>query len=150
MNPQELKDPQPRRSTLPLWLAAILVVALLALAGFWIARQNAPAAAGLPDTVTVAEAAQMRAEGVYMVDVRTPAEYEAGHIEGVPLIPIDELASRLDEVPKDQPVVFVCQSGGRSARARDLARDAGYTQVTSMDGGMGEWQAQNLPFVTGK
>ncbi len=150
MNPPELQNPQPRRSALPLWLAAIMVVALLALAGFWIARQSAPAAEALPDSVSVAEAAQMRAEGVYMVDVRTPAEYESGHIEGVPLIPVDELASRLDEVPKDQLVIFVCAAGGRSARARDIARDAGYTQVTSMDGGMAEWQAQKLPFVTGK
>ena len=84
------------------------------------------------------------------MDVRTPAEYEQAHIPDVPLIPVAELPDRLSEIPSDQPVVFVCQSGGRSAQARDIARQAGYENVTSMAGGMLDWQAANLPTVSGK
>lgn len=145
---------EPASNTQPksrmVWAIAILVWLVLAAAAFVIYRQLQPAVAQVPDTVTVAQAAELRETGAYFVDVRTPEEYQQVHIPDVPLIPIDELPERLNEVPKDRQVVFVCAAGGRSARARDLAREAGYTQVTSMDGGMTEWQAQNLPVVTGE
>ena len=148
-NPEQQLQEDSRRS-FPRWLIGLLVVILLAAAGFAIAQQIGPKAAPAPDVVSVTEAARLREAGVKLIDVRTPAEYEQAHIPDVAWIPIDELPDRLNEVPKDQQVIFVCQSGVRSARARDLAREAGYTQVTSMEGGMGEWQTQNLPVVSGK
>lgn len=148
-NPEQNLQEDSRRS-IPRWLVGILVLMLLAAAGFAIAQQIAPKAAPAPDVVSVTEAARLRDEGVTLIDVRTPAEYEQAHIPDITWIPIDELPNRLSEVPKDEQVIFVCQSGVRSVRARDLAREAGYTQVTSMEGGMGEWQTQNLPVVTGK
>lgn len=150
MQPSQDPSSQPRPASRRLWLIAILVWVLLAAAAFAVYRQLQPAAAQITDSVTVTEAAEMREAGVYFVDVRTPEEYAQVRIPNVPLIPIDELPQRLNEIPKDREVVFVCAAGGRSARARDLAREAGYTLVTSMDGGVSEWQAQNLPVVTGE
>lgn len=144
------EPPAQQSNSKRLWLIAVLIWVVLAAAAFAIFRQLQPAAASVPDTVTVAEAAQLLEDGAYFVDVRTPEEYEQVRIPDVPLVPIDELPGRLNEIPKNRTVVFVCAAGGRSARARDIARQAGYTLVTSMDGGVGEWQVQNLPVLTGK
>jgi rhodanese-related sulfurtransferase len=150
MNQPDQNSQANQRRFLPRWLIGILVLLLLAGAGYAIAQQSLPKAAPAPDVVSVTETARLRDEGVTLIDVRTQAEYEQAHIADIIWIPIDELPNRLKEVPKDEQVIFVCQSGVRSERARDLARQAGYTQVTSMQGGMGEWQAQNLPVVSGK
>jgi rhodanese-related sulfurtransferase len=154
----------------------LLVVALLAVAGCAPATPAAPAvpialpataaadstilpavgnssaavsAAPLPDEISVAEAAAKRDAGAFMLDVRTPEEWSEYHIPGATLIPLDQLESRLNEVPKDKEVVVVCRSGNRSKPGRDALKAAGYTQVTSMAGGLKEWQAANLPTVTG-
>ncbi|HEY9088501.1 MAG TPA: rhodanese-like domain-containing protein [Anaerolineaceae bacterium] len=150
MNNTEQSQNEVRESTFPRWLIAVFVLALLAAAGVFAYEQFAAPTPQLADTVSVQEAAALREQGVYFVDVRTPAEYEQAHIPDVPLIPVAELPDRLSEIPRDQPVVFVCQSGGRSAQARDIARQAGYENVTSMAGGMLDWQAANLPTVSAK
>ena len=59
-------------------------------------------------------------------------------------------ASRLSEVPKDRQVVVYCRTGNRSAQGRDILKNAGYTLVTSMAGGITQWQAQGLPVITGQ
>lgn len=64
--------------------------------------------------------------GAFLLDVRTPEEFAEGHVEGATNIPVDALAERLADVPKDHDVVVYCRSGGRSARAASLLREAGY------------------------
>jgi phage shock protein E len=111
---------------------------------------SAPAAAApLPDTVSIAEAAAKREAGAFILDVRTPEEWNDYHIPGSTLIPLDQLENRLNEVPKDKEVVVVCRSGNRSQPGRDILKSAGFTQVTSMSGGLKEWKAAGLPTVTG-
>ncbi len=74
-----------------------------------------------------AEARQLVAQGATLLDVRTPGEFRAGHIEGAKLIPVQELGSRIAEVgSRDVPVVVYCRSGNRSATAARMLRDAGY------------------------
>ena len=114
-----------------------------------VAVQAPAATAPLPDTISVAEAAAKRDAGVFILDVRTQDEWNQVHIPGANLIPLDQLGSRLNEVPKDKEVVVVCHSGNRSKQGRDILKQAGYTQVTSMAGGMNAWQAASLPTVTG-
>ena len=60
---------------------------------------------------------------VFLVDVRQPDEFhgELGHIPGARLITLDTLSDHMDELPKNQTVVFVCRSGGRSARAHSVS-----------------------------
>jgi rhodanese-related sulfurtransferase len=65
------------------------------------------------------------------------------------LIPLDELKSRLAEVPVDQDVLIICRSGNRSGQARDLLRAAGLKRTTSISGGINAWVAKGLPVVSG-
>jgi rhodanese-related sulfurtransferase len=109
----------------------------------------ATTAATLPLEVSVADAATLRDDGAFVLDVRQPDEWTAGHIEGATLIPLGELAARVAEVPRDRDVVVVCRSGNRSAQGRDILLGAGYASVTSMAGGMNDWTGSGLPAVTG-
>jgi rhodanese-related sulfurtransferase len=107
------------------------------------------AGAALPLEVSVANAAALRDGGAFILDVRQPDEWAAGHIPGATLIPLAQLASRLSEVPIDRDVVVVCRSGNRSAQGRDILLGAGHAAVTSMAGGMNDWTGSGRPIVTG-
>jgi phage shock protein E len=74
-------------------------------------------------------------QGAAVVDVRTPAEYEAGHYKGATNIPLQELQSRLTEMgDKSMAIVVYCASGMRSARAAAILAAAGFTDVTDAGG----------------
>jgi len=145
----------PRR----LLVATLVLIAAAGLAGCGgsaatqtppISAPAAPAAAtALPLTVSVSQAAQMRDDGAFVLDVREPDEWAAGHIADATLIPLGQLPTRLSEVPQDQPIVVVCRSGNRSAQGRDILLGAGFQSVTSMAGGMNDWAAAGLPVTTG-
>ena len=77
---------------------------------------------------------------VLLIDVREPEEYQAGHIPGAVLMPLRELPSHLDEIPKDKTVVAVCRSGNRSAKAADFLRQTGFDNIHNMQGGMLAWE----------
>jgi rhodanese-related sulfurtransferase len=79
---------------------------------------------------------------VELVDVRSRAEFEGelGHIEGSKLVPLDELRNRVDEISTTRPVVFICQTGKRSAMAATILRKAGRAQVANLAGGMVRWR----------
>jgi rhodanese-related sulfurtransferase len=83
-----------------------------------------------------------------IVDVRTSEEFqgELGHLKHSVLIPLDELRDRLKEIPDDKPVVFVCQSGMRSAMAAQILTDAGHKKVANIPGGLIHWARLALPF----
>jgi rhodanese-related sulfurtransferase len=113
------------------------------------ASPGAAAPSALPAEVDTATARQLQESGAFVLDVRQPDEWAAGHIEGATLIPLGDLPARLGEVPADQQVVVVCRSGNRSAAGRDILLSAGRTGVTSMAGGMNDWTAAGYPVVTG-
>jgi phage shock protein E len=87
--------------------------------------------------VTGGEAHALVAAGGTLLDVRSAEEFAAGHLEGAVLVPVDELAGRLAELPRERPVVVYCRSGGRSARAAAILGEAGYG-VHDL-GGMSSW-----------
>lgn len=134
----------------PVWGWIALGVALIVVAAFAFLQQPQPAVASLPAEVSVARAAELRDQGAFILDVREPEEWNQLHIPEATLIPLGELSTRLNEVPKDREVVVVCRSGNRSAQGRDILLDAGFTDVTSMAGGMNQWQTQGLPIATGQ
>jgi phage shock protein E len=78
--------------------------------------------------------------GAKVVDVRTPDEFRDGAYPGAVNIPLQDLARRLAEVPKDKPVVLYCASGARSGMAARLLRQAGYGDVLNA-GGLGDMPA---------
>jgi phage shock protein E len=79
---------------------------------------------------------------LFVLDVRTPEEYAAGHVPGAVNVPHDQLASRLAEVPKDKDVVVYCRTGRRSALAADVLAANGYKRVSQLEGDMQAWVAR--------
>ena len=78
-------------------------------------------------------------EGAVLLDVRSEEEYQAGHLPGAILIPHDQLATRMDELPlRSQAIVVYCRSGGRSARAKSVLTQRGYDRVMNL-GGIQDW-----------
>lgn len=89
--------------------------------------------------VTSQQARQLVEAGARLVDVRTPAEFAAGHIPGAVNIPLQQLDSRLSELePKEQAVVLYCRSGNRSGTAARLLKSAGFAAVHDL-GPMSRW-----------
>ena len=137
----------------PSWLRWVIMAALalivVALAGGLYLRRSGDTVKSFPAEINVDEAYRLYSEGTFLLDVRTQEEWDEYHVPGTTSIPLDELSSRLDEVPTDQTVVVICRSGNRSQQGRDILEQAGYEQITSMSGGLKAWQAQGYPIVTG-
>lgn len=76
-----------------------------------------------------------------LIDVRQPEEYQGdlGHIPASQLIALDMLSERIQEIPKNKTIIFICRSGNRSARAASFALDMGYQDVYNLKGGMILW-----------
>ena len=72
---------------------------------------------------------QLIANGALIVDVRTPGEYSTGHIKGSKNIPLDRLSSQFSKFKKDQVIITCCASGMRSASAKGILKNAGFTNV---------------------
>ena len=89
---------------------------------------------------------RLKAEPVpFLLDVREPWEYQAGHVPGARLIPLGELEQRVTEVPRDQPVLAICHSGQRSLAAAGYLQQLGYTSVSNVDGGTAAWIERGYP-----
>jgi rhodanese-related sulfurtransferase len=93
--------------------------------------------------VDVAEAKDMLGDdGVVVIDVREPHEYQAGHLPDATLIPVNSVFARREELPKDKKIVFVCAVGQRSALAAEMAAAAGLPadHLYTLDGGTDAWR----------
>lgn len=115
------------------WIETALVVAVIV---GWLALRRL----GL---IGAAEAQRWLAEGAVVVDVRSPAEFAAGHVTGAINVPLGELNARIGQaVPdKSRPLLVHCLSGGRSALARRSLLSQGYTRVQNL-GSLG--RARNI------
>jgi hydroxyacylglutathione hydrolase len=102
---------------------------------------------GHVDTLSVHDLAKERPTGT-LLDVRTPGEWNAGHVEGAVHVPVGELPNRLGEVRRGQPVQVICGSGYRASIAASLLKRAGYDAVANVVGGMSAWKAAGLPTTT--
>jgi rhodanese-related sulfurtransferase len=74
-----------------------------------------------------------------VVDVREPWEFELCRIDGSVSIPLGEIATRTDELPRERPLVLVCHHGGRSQHAAMLLAGAGFKDVHNLTGGVESW-----------
>ncbi len=82
-----------------------------------------------------------------VIDVRTPSEWAAGHIEGSMNLPLTHLKERIDEVPRDRKVAVHCAGGYRSSIAASLLKQHGITNVVELAGGIAAWEAVKLQVV---
>jgi hydroxyacylglutathione hydrolase len=90
---------------------------------------------------------KLRSSTPYVLDVRSPKEWQAGHIAGAIHVPGGDLQKRLDEIPKNAEIYVICGSGYRSSVATSILERAGYTRAINVVGGMGAWMGQQLPTV---
>lgn len=85
----------------------------------------------------------------FLLDVREPHEFAAGHIQAAVLIPLGQLAGRLAELPSDREILCICRSGARSLSATRQLQAAGYRAV-NLAGGMLAWSDAGLPVARGQ
>jgi len=123
------------------WLWIVLGIGVLAVAAFFLFRPVASA----PSEISVTQAYEKFQQGAFFLDVRSQDEWNQVHISKSILIPLDQLSSRLDEVPKDQDVVVICRSGVRSKAGITILHEAGYTRAVCMTGGLLAWKAAGYP-----
>jgi len=88
------------------------------------------------------------ADDAYLLDVREPEEWTAGHAPGAHHLPMMEIPARMAEVPTDIEVVVVCRSGGRSGQVVSYLMANGWDNVRNLDGGMQVWAASGREVVS--
>jgi rhodanese-related sulfurtransferase len=81
----------------------------------------------------------------FLLDVREPWEYAQGRVPGARLLPLGELEDRVDEVPRDRPVLAICHSGQRSLAAAAFLLSLGYADVSNVEGGTSAWIERGFP-----
>jgi len=137
---------QPKKNNLLLW--GVIALLVLGLSAVWLTSRGTAAASGYPREISMEEAAAKRDSGAFLLDVRQPEEWNEFHVPGSTLIPLGELASRVDELPRDQEILVVCRSGNRSEEGRNILIQAGFN-ATSMNGGLNEWRDRGYPIASG-
>lgn len=126
------------------------LLALVALTAVTVAACGSTAV----QTVTAGEAADLLADpppDLVVLDVRTPAEFAQGHLEGAVLVDYNapDFAERVGQLDRDVPYLLYCRTGNRSAGAREVMADLGFTEIYEMGGGIVSWAEAGLPIVTG-
>lgn len=129
----------------PILAGATLVLALAALA-YEISR-----ARGGGQAVGPLDAVRLLNQGALMVDVRTRAEFESGHVIDARHLPQEQVAQAAESLKKfrEKIVIACCESGMRSGAATRVLKNQGFTKVVNLRGGLQAWRAENLPLVKG-
>jgi rhodanese-related sulfurtransferase len=86
-------------------------------------------------------------DDLFLLDVRDPQEWHAGHVRGSTHIPMADLGARQAELPTDRPILCICRSGQRSAMVTGALERAGY-EAHNLEGGLLAWVEARLPLVT--
>ena len=116
----------------------------------WVdAGRAVQAGAALDVDGLAAEVGRGLPDGPVVIDVRQASEYEAGHVPGSLHIGAGELPARLDELPRDRPIATICASGYRASVAASMLRAAGFGRVSSVRGGVEDWEARGYPLEYG-
>jgi len=147
----------------PRWILLIGATALVLLAAGCGDDDTGGAPAGEEPAVATGQAGGVRvvspADGaailedpppdLVVLDVRTPEEFEEGHLAGATLLDFyaPDFADRLTELDHDVPYLLYCRSGNRSDQARQMMLDLGFTDVADVDGGIVAWTGAGLPVV---
>lgn len=92
-------------------------------------------------------AKEIAANKVQLVDVRTPKEYKAGHIQNAVNIHLydKDFEQRIDKLDKNKPVYVYCKVGGRSAEAVEIMQAKGFKKIVELDGGIDAWAEAGKP-----
>lgn len=95
------------------------------------------------------DAVRLLNQGALLLDLRTQAEFDSGHIIDARHVPQDQLASSTEALKKykDKVVIACCESGMRSGAGARVLQAQGFTKVVNLKGGLQAWRAENLPLV---
>ena len=98
------------------------------------------------DTVGVSEAVQLaNQKQAVFVDLRTAEQYKAGSIPQARNLPADMLEGKLNTLPKNKPLILVCEQGRDSAKATATLRKQGFTETVTLEGGLRAWMQAGMP-----
>lgn len=128
------------RQQIPVWNWVFVGLVMLVVAVLILLAANHSG-----NTIPPAEAYAKYRQGAFMLDVRSQEEYDQIHIPGSSLIPLDELAARTTELPKDKEIIVVCLSGKRSQEGMQILLQAGYKRVKCLSGGLNAWREAGYP-----
>lgn len=129
----------------------VLVATLIGVTALLSGCSSSDAAAAVRTVPADEFVTAMAQPGTVIVDVRTPDEFAAGHVEGAVNIAVEsgDFASRIAQLPTDGTYAVYCRSGRRSTIATDQMADAGFTTLVNLDGGIADLQAAGAPIVAG-
>lgn len=96
----------------------------------------------------LATRAALEDRDVQIIDCREQQEWNAAHVPGTKLMPLDTIGERMGELDKNRPVIVVCRSGRRSLAAAKQLAAAGFSDVKSMNGGLIAWAEQGNDLVS--
>jgi rhodanese-related sulfurtransferase len=139
---------------LGLVLVAVVVILILAVSGQPTTvviptpalAQALATPAGLPAEISAEQAYQLyQNNGAYFLDVRERTEWDQFHIPKTTLLPLGQVAALADKFPKDKPIIVVCATGVRSLQGRDILKQAGLANVSSLAGGLETWRERGYP-----
>jgi rhodanese-related sulfurtransferase len=89
----------------------------------------------------------MNQGGTLVLDIREAPDYAMGHLPKARHIPLSQLSKRVDEIVrfKDKPVIVTCRNGAKAAGAARVLKQAGFSKVLALRGGVDAWQQASLP-----
>lgn len=131
---------------MPTFFRDIIIAALLLL------FTSGLALAGTAENLSASEAYRMlqqKKEEMFLLDVRTVEEYRQARLAGSRLIPINHLIKRLQEVPKNRPILVYCAVGSRSAQVVGYLARLGYPEIYNLYGGIYAWKKEGYPVLKG-
>ncbi len=108
-----------------------------------------PAMSSAQGAAVTLEQARAEHEGgrALLVDIREPEEHATGVTAGALLLPMRQLSNRIAELPRDRPVLLICNTQNRSRATFDALRGRGYTNLRYVNGGMSEWVRRGWPVI---
>ena len=108
--------------------------------------------AGVARNISPTEAYQLmqnQGDELFLLDVRTAGEFREVRLAGAKLIPIDLLLKRIQEVPKNRPILVYCAVGSRSSQVVGYLAKSGFPEVYNLYGGIYAWNQKGYPVLTG-
>jgi rhodanese-related sulfurtransferase len=95
------------------------------------------------------DAVRLLNQGALLLDVRSKAEFDSGHVIDARHVPQEEIAASAETLKKyrEKVVIACCESGMRSSAAARVLKAQGFTKVVNLRGGLSAWRGENLPLV---
>lgn len=127
----------------------LALIAIAVVSGGLLAWPQIKAGTGGKRVNTAAATQLINKRNAVVVDIRDAAEFARGHLPQAKSAPLADIGNRAAGLAKDKaiPIIVVCQNGQRSSKAQAALKEAGYSEVYALEGGMAAWQQAGLPVI---